>query len=341
MICHLGVQLGAKTTQVSLPSDPAATDVSAPRGEAAAPLQPDPGADWVVGDDGQRLYSRWQRPVDPHGVVWYVLGPECGAAFPYPRLTQALLDAGFVVTLMHARGTGYSPGARGDIRDYQAFLEDYRRFRAEIERRFPGLPVFLLGQSVGATLAAHVAATGALPLAGVALVNAAYRLRNASGMTPTWRQYVAYAVNLILRPSAPVVDMNSRPSDVTFGPDREEALAMQRDPVVVRYFSMRTLLAQKRLMNRLPANVAALTVPVLIIEGAHDALVDPSGNDELLARAAVTGSARVVAPDGGHGSSAVETAVEPLVCWLEARLVTPSPVDIAACRPGGPERRSR
>ena len=134
--------------------------------ETAAPLQPGPGADWIVGDDGQRLYSRWQRPVHPRGLVWYVLGPESGAAFPYPRLTQALLDGGFVVTLMHARGTGYSPGVRGDIKDDQAWLRDYRRFRVEIDRRYPGVPVFLVGHSAGAAVAAEATARNALAIAG-------------------------------------------------------------------------------------------------------------------------------------------------------------------------------
>jgi alpha-beta hydrolase superfamily lysophospholipase len=150
MTCHPDGPLGAKTTQVNLSRDPRATDV----GEPPAPLQPGPGADWVVGDDGQRLYSRWQRPVHPRGLAWYVLGPESGAAFPYPRLTQTLLDAGFVVTLMHARGTGFSPGVRGDIKNDQALLGDYRRFRVEINRRYPGVPVFLVGHSAGAAMAA-------------------------------------------------------------------------------------------------------------------------------------------------------------------------------------------
>jgi fermentation-respiration switch protein FrsA (DUF1100 family) len=98
---------------------------------------------------------------------------------------------------------------------------------------------------------------------------------------------------------------------------------------------MRMLLAQKRLMDRLPDNVAALTVPLLIIQGAHDALVDPAGNDAFLARARTTGSTTVVAQDGGHGSGALETAVEPLVRWLDARLVAPSHVDIANGTGGG------
>lgn len=133
--------------------------------------------------------------------------------------------------------------------------------------------------------------------------------------------------------------MNSRPFDVAFGPDCEDVIATQRDPLVVRHFSMRMLLAQKRLSDRLPENVAVLTVPVPVIQGAHDALIDPTGNDELLARAGITGSTKFVAPDGGHGTSAVETTVESLVGWLEARLVTPSHLAVKNGR-GDTERRS-
>lgn len=166
--------------------------------------------------------------------------------------------AGPAAPLQPGPGTGYSPGVRGDIKNDQALRRDYRRFRVEIDRRVPGVPVFLVGHNAGAAVAADIAPTGTPGVAGVVLVNAAYRLRDARRMTPTWRQYVAYAANLLVRPSAPVVDMNSRPFDVAFGPDREGAIAMQRDHV--------------------PGPPAR-----------------------------TTGSAKVVARDGGHGSSAVET----------------------------------
>ena len=304
------------TNQVSVGLAGGPTD---PGGPASSPIDPASRAEWLTCADGQRLFCWWLCPAHPRGVVWYVLGLEGGDAPPYPRLSKALLDAGFAVALVHPRGTGHSPGRRGDVDDLGRLLGDCRCFRAEIDHRFPDVPVFLVGHSAGAAFAAEVAATGTAAVAGVVLVNAAYRLRAAEGMTPTWRQYTAYAMNFLFRPSAAVVDMNSRPALVSFAPDREEGLAMQRDPLVVRRFSMRMLLAQKRLMDRLPANVAALNLPVLVVQGAHDALVDPKGNDELLACAKAAGSAKLIVPDGGHGSSAVETAVEPLVRWLEAQ----------------------
>lgn len=80
---------------------------------------------------------------------------------------------------------------------------------------------------------------------------------------------------------------------------------------------LRMLLAQKRVMNRLLGNVASLDAPVLIVQGARDGLVDPAGHDVLIAKARATGSAKVIVADGGHGSSAVENAVEPIVRWIE------------------------
>ena len=151
------------------------------------------------------------------------------------------------------------------------------------------------------------------------LVNPAWKLTYAKGMGPTFADYVVYAANYVFRPSALTVDMNRSPSSVEFAPDREESEAMQRDALVVRYFSLRYLLAQRKIMNRCPQNVAAVQAPLLLVQGAHDALVDPASFDVLLGAARVADRRKLVAPDGGHGSSAVETIVQPLMEWFTLR----------------------
>ena len=95
---------------------------------------------------------------------------------------------------------------------------------------------------------------------------------------------------------------------------------MQADPLVVRYFSMRYMLAQRQVMDRCVANAAATSAPVLLVQGTEDALVDPAGSDEILAAVRSGDKARLAAPGAGHGSSAVETMVEPIVDWLKARV---------------------
>lgn len=283
------------------------------------PVDAPAGAEWVTGAGDVRLYTSLSLPDGaPVGVVSLVLGPEISSAPLYPRLQSALRAAGFAVAVLHPRGTGYSDGLRGDLEDYGQVLGDQALGLALLRRRFPTTPLFLFGHSAGAAFALEVAATSTASLAGLVLVNPAYKLVEAEGMTPSFGDYVVYAANAIFRSSALAVDMNSRPSAVKNADDRAEAEAMQRDPLTVRYFSMRYLFAQKKVMDRCAANAARASAPVVLVQGARDGLVDPKGNDELLVAAKTTDKVKLIAPEGGHGSSAVETLVEPLVLWLQA-----------------------
>lgn len=72
----------------------------------------------------------------------------------------------------------------------------------------------------------------------------------------------------IFRPAALTVDMNSNPSAVKNDLDRAEALAMQGDPLVVRYFSMRYLLTQKKITDGCAANIAVTIRGPDVIRGA-------------------------------------------------------------------------
>lgn len=284
------------------------------------PIAPPPSAEWVEGQEGVRLFVSVTLPAaSPVAVVVFVLGPEITTRPPYPRLQAALTAAGFATCSLHPRGTGYSDGLRGDLADYSLFLADQHLGLATAVRRFGPLPTFLFGHSVGALMALEVAARAEGPLAGVVLVNPPVRLRATAGMGPRWFDYLRYAVDLLIRPTALTVDLNARPEAVAFPADRDDAVAMQRDPLAVRYFSLRYLLAQRRVMRRGLANAAFLTAPLLMVQGAHDELIDPRGIDELLAAAKTDDRASYLAREGGHGASAVETSVGSVVDWLVAR----------------------
>lgn len=280
------------------------------------PLPPPPGTAFIVSRDGTRLYSSVEGEAR-RGIVWFVLGPEIASTPLLPRLTNALHDAGFATAVLHPRGAGYSDGLRGHVDDFSLILEDNQRFLETLSARSPR--VFLLGASAGGAFALELAAQSSASVTGLVLVNPAWKLRSSPGMTPTIGDYFTFAANAVFRPSALTVDMNSKPEGVEFEPDRVEALALQADPFVVRYFSMRYLMQQAAVMDRCGVNVERVNAPLLIVQGAHDALVDPAGNDELLLRAASKDKTKHVASEGGHGPSAIETSVDVIVQWLSAR----------------------
>lgn len=283
------------------------------------PVEPPAGADWLQGAQNVPLYTSSRLPRgEAQGVVFLVLGPEVGAAPLYPRLTDVLLHAGFAVMTLHPRGTGYSSGLRGDLDDFRLFLADHRQGLDQLRARFGNRSIFVMGQSVGAAFALELAAAARPALSGLVLVNPAYKLRYGAGMTPSFADYARFAVNSVFRRSALTVDMNSRPEAIEHPDDRAEALAMRADPLVVRFFSLRFLMAQQKVMRRCPQNAAATTAPLLLIQGAQDALVDPRGTEQILAAATSPDKTLQIAPQGGHGASAVETQVQPIVAWLLA-----------------------
>lgn len=279
------------------------------------PLPPPADAAFFSAADGTRLFVSI-TPASGASAVWFVSGSEAQAAPPDPTLAAALRARGFSTVVFHPRGTGFSDGLRGDADDYAAFLSDHHRFLAHLLGRFER--VFLIGQSAGCAFALEAAAQASRPLAGLVLVNPAWRLQATKGMTPTVGDYLRFGWNSVFRPAALTVDMNSKPEAIEFEADRHEGLAMQQDPLVVRYFSMRYLIAQGKVMDRIPENITRSAAPLLLVRGAHDGLVDPSSFEVLLEKAAAMDKRVLVAPEGGHGSSAVETQVEPIVDWFLA-----------------------
>lgn len=291
---------------------------------ARTPPGPPPvGAAFLAASDGTRLYTSVMGP-GTRGVVWYVLGPEAGSRPVYPGLTSALHAAGYATAQVHPRGAGHSDGPRGDATDTARVLDDLHRFARTLTERHRGVPLYLMGHSAGAALALELAARTQVPLAGVVLVNPAYRLVYSEGMGPGLTDYVAFAFNYVFRPAAPTVDMNARPEAIRDPDDRAEALAMRSDPFVVRFFTMRAMSAEGALMKRCAENARGVHAPVLLISGQKDALVDPAGSAELFAAAASRDKQRLTSP-AGHGSRAVETVVEPLVKWFEAHRGTSAP----------------
>jgi fermentation-respiration switch protein FrsA (DUF1100 family) len=79
---------------------------------------------------------------------------------------------------------------------------------------------------------------------------------------------------------------------------------------------MRYMLAQREVMSDCVRNVALINAPLLVVQGSEDALVDFRGNDEILTAAGTADKVKLVAKNGAHGSSAVETMVEELLQWF-------------------------
>ena len=287
------------------------------RDSAVPTPSPGPGRGWHYASDGTRLYERVYQPADPRrGMVLYVAGITGLGGDEQPEFVAALVARGFEVRFLHPRGTGYSDGARGDVANLDRYLEDYREYARAIAPE--GTPVVVVGHSMGGVFALRVAAS--LPrTAGLVLINPTHRYAANPGSSPTFLQYVAYAACMVFVPGDRVVDMGGRAEAIADPEDRAEAIRRRGDPLVVRWFSMRAMLAAKQVMDGAPSDAARCRCPLLLVDGDADRIVDRAGHAALLNAYAGVDKTRLTVPGGGHGYSTVLKAMPKIAEWVEAR----------------------
>ena len=117
--------------------------------------------------DGLQMYSKgWAPKGTPKAVVCLVhgLGEHIGR---YEHVAAALTEKGYTLLGFDLRGHGKSAGPRGHTPSYEALMDDIAVFFGQIEARYPGLPRFSYGDSLGGSLVLNYALRRKPALRGV------------------------------------------------------------------------------------------------------------------------------------------------------------------------------
>lgn len=221
------------------------------------------------------------------------------------------------IVVIHPRGTGYSEGSRGDtdpeeiIADYCEIIKRDNAYQSDNEK------IFLYGHSMSCAFALEAA--GKLPGAdGLILVNPPYKLKPAKGMSPGLLAYLKYAGYFVFSPHTPVVNMAGDPSLITDEQDRAESEQRNSDSLLVKYFSMRCMGKTKKIMDRMGENAGEADLPLLLLYGEKDNIVDKSGCDEIFSMWKDINKSYAIIKDGSHGKSTVLKGSEVITKWIDS-----------------------
>lgn len=101
--------------------------------------------------DIKLYYQCWLPHEELCGVVVFIhgFGDHSGR---HGKLVQAVCEKGWAFYGCDLRGHGQSPGQRGYIGSWDEYREDVRRFIEFVHTKFPTLPLFLMGYSMGGLL---------------------------------------------------------------------------------------------------------------------------------------------------------------------------------------------
>jgi alpha-beta hydrolase superfamily lysophospholipase len=211
----------------------------------------------------------------------------------YDEVASELAARGHVVCLFDARGHGRSGGQRGYVREFGDYVADYAAFVRRVRGRHGARPLIAMGHSNGALIALRAVQAGLEGARGLVLTGPLFRLRAARKAVPDAMARVLSA----LLPRLPVPN-GIRSEDLMHDPTLREA--HRRDGRVHRIATARWYWEMTLAGRAALAGAERVTLPLLIVQGTDDPLVDPALVAEFHERAGAADKQLVLRPGELH-----------------------------------------
>ncbi|MEB3020223.1 alpha/beta hydrolase [[Mycobacterium] crassicus] len=261
------------------------------------------------------VYDTWTPQAAPRAVV--VLSHGFGEhARRYDHVAARFGEAGLVTYALDHRGHGRSGGKRVLCKDMSDYTGDFHTLAGIAAREHPGLPLVVLGHSMG----------GAIVFSYGVDRPDDYQLMVLSGpavdMTDTVSPLLAFVAKALgaVFPGLPAQKLDSA--------------LVSRDPAVVAAYDADPLVhhglvpagvgrALIKVAETMPSRAAALTAPLLVVHGADDGLVPASGSRRLVGCVGSDDVQLTVYPGLFHevfNEPERAQVLDDVVGWIDARL---------------------
>ncbi len=271
-------------------------------------------ADNFQTSDGLTLYTEYALPDgDPKAVVLLVhgYGEHCGR---YQHVIARLVGAGYAVYTLDHRGHGKSEGVRAYCDTMLQFVEDLKRYFDRMSAAQPGKKRVVIGHSMGALIS--LAFTQRYQDEIDALVISGAPVNADANVSPlmVW-------LGSILTHLAPKLHLLPSSGPGILSRDPEIDIAWDNDPLTNKK-PMRVRLGVEinNMARDVREHLADLHLPILILHGAEDKLVNPSGSQLAYEKVSSADKTLKLYPGMRHevmNEIGKEAVLDEIVAWLD------------------------
>jgi acylglycerol lipase len=269
----------------------------------------------TVAPDGVALnYRYWGA--DRSGDAAVYLHGIAGHSLWFSSAARRLNEQGITVYGADRRGSGVNVNVGlGHIRHHKVVLRDIRHFVQLARAEHPDRKVFLIAGCWGAKPGVVFAAREGALLDGLVLEAPALSVRVKLPV----KDLLGVAGSLLTNQRRRF-DIPLRPEQYTENPEFRTFIAT--DPSRLLKVTARFYLETARLDRLAAAAPSSIHLPVLLLQGGHDQIVNVEGVRAWFARLASTDKTLVVYPESCHileFEGQREPYLKDLLGWLEAR----------------------
>jgi alpha-beta hydrolase superfamily lysophospholipase len=262
------------------------------------------------------------KPIQAVIVCVHGLGLHNGT---YEAFGKRMAQLGYATYAIDVRGFGAWMENKGKEKvDFDLCLNDVRTTLKVVRRAHPGVPVFLLGESMGGAIALRVTSMYPDLVDGlISSVPAGDRFKQA-------KTSLKVALNLLKNPNK---EINIGEGVVSQATQKEELRkSWLEDPLARVKLSAKELLQFQNFMNGnhdCAKNI--VKTGVLIVQGCQDKLVRPEGTVELFNHLGTADRQIVLIPKAEHlifeENQFTDQEIATVNSWITARLHKPASVE--------------
>jgi len=233
------------------------------------------GTEVAVMPDGYRLpLRRWGDTVRPRALVLALHGfNDYGNAFA--DLGAFLANRNILTYAYDQRGFGVS-AQRGRWAGEQRMIADAKTLSQLLRERYPGVPLFLIGESMGGAVVIAAAAAD-IQAEGIVLIAPAVWSRE--NMNPVQRLLLKVAAHTVPWLKLTGKGLHIRPSD-----NLDMLRAFSADPLVIKKTRIDALWGVTNIMDLAIVRATQLPAPTLLLYGENDEIIPKKAFCTLLAR---------------------------------------------------------
>ncbi len=284
---------------------PAQIEIAAGDGEAA-----------LITEDGYRLKMRsWLPEGEPLAVVLALHGFNDHSSFIAPA-AEVWAGQGIATFAYDQRGFGAAPNL-GLWAGAEAYAGDALDAVVLLQARYPAVPLYLLGESMGGAIAIAAATTEPrAELDGVILAAPSVWDRDTM---PFGHRISLFFMSHTL----PWMALSPSGVEVQASDNIEALIALGRDPLVIKRTRIDAVHGLVDLMDLAQERADSFDAPALILYGEKDELVPPEAMALLWQRLpdSADGQRRALYPEGWHllfKDLQAKTVIDDVAAWIKA-----------------------
>lgn len=222
-------------------------------------------------------YQCWLPSTDPKAILLVVHG-WAEHSGRYTNLVNYFVPKGYAICALDHRGHGKSEGRRGYVERFSDYLDDLKTFFDIVRSEHGDAKIFLVGHSMGGTIATAYSIRNQHDLAG--LIVSGVGVKPGSSLSSAIIPLAQILSLLLPRLGIMVLDASA------ISQDKAVVDAYVNDPLVYRgKITCRFGVEILATLRKLPSEMPEINLPILIMHGTADRLCDPEGSRILYERA--------------------------------------------------------